>query len=179
MTPEEDVGVAVAAGGRRRPLPLHGRVDHGVDAADQRGGGGAVAQLAGQPLDGAATASEAAAVAGRPVPAAEPVARRRPGGGRGSGPGSPWRPVMAMRMVELQVGEAEAADHGHCKDPGWDAFRQRSLRRRPSRPSISRRRIWAAARWSKARPGAKSKQLGKWLKRVLTVRGLADLGIGE
>ena len=48
-------GLAVAAGAAvARPLPLDGRVDHGVGPTHQFPRGGLVAQRAGQPLDRAA-----------------------------------------------------------------------------------------------------------------------------
>src|SRR5204863_10047546 len=76
VDPEEDVGRAVTAGAAvARAFPLDGRVDDRVRAADQFLDGRLISQGPGQPLDGVGLLVEAAAVAVRPVPAAELVPR--------------------------------------------------------------------------------------------------------
>src|SRR5262249_30670116 len=100
---QEDIGGAVAAAPTvARPLPLHRRVDDGVGATDQGAGRGLIAQLAWQPLHGIGVLVEAAAVSGRPVPAAELMPRVRAAahhvaaqesGGPGDGDPHAWLPA--------------------------------------------------------------------------------------
>src|SRR5262249_62087663 len=69
---EEDVGRAVTAGAAvARAFPLDGRVDDRVGAPNQLADGRLISQRPGHPLDGGGLLLEAAAVAARPVPAAE------------------------------------------------------------------------------------------------------------
>jgi hypothetical protein len=118
------------------PLPLHRRVHDRVRAADQPAGGRLVPQRAGQPFHGAGAFLKAAAVAGRPVPAAEVVPRAGEVAhekARGTGDGDAHTGLRGRRGID-----------GHS--PGYRSRRAACLRGRSrtfcrrGRPAAARRR---------------------------------------